>query len=215
MADIFHSTNKNVTVASINTQGLKSNADYILNNIIKSNDIIFICEHWLSTAEKHIIENNCNSHNLHFSSAEKQPSGRPFGGNCFLIRKEMDKNPKIIHEDHNILAIKLPELNLLLIGIYLTCYHDGTSAEKYTSQLNKLTAIIEMNIDESEIIIVGDYQTFPSDLYDNTPRNNIKRNPLSPLLRDFVTENELQLVDITHGSGPIQTYDHKTLTNSS
>ena len=75
--------------------------------------------------------------------------------------------------------------------------------------------MIEMNIDESEIVIVGDYQTFPADLYDNTPRNNIKRNPLSSLLRDFVTENELELIDITHGSGPTQTYEHKTLTNSS
>ncbi len=46
-------------------------------------------------------------------------------------------------------------------------------------------------------------------------RNNPKRNPLSPLLRDFLETNELELVDVTTGSGPIQTYEHKTLKNSS
>ena len=206
----------NISIASINTQGLKSNTDYVFNDIIKNNDIIFICEHWLSTAEKHIIENGNKTHKLYFTSAEKHPAGRPFGGNCFLIKNSLnDTGIKVIHEDAHILAFQLPKLNLLIIGIYLTCYHDTSSKEKYISELNTITAIMEMYLDESEIMIVGDFQTFPSDIYDNAPRNNDKRNPLSPLLRDFLYENELQLSDITEGAGPTQTYEHKTLKNSS
>ena len=38
-------------VTSINTQGLKSNSEY-LSSLLDTNDIIFVCEHWLSNAEK-------------------------------------------------------------------------------------------------------------------------------------------------------------------
>ena len=199
--------------ASINTQGLKGNSDYILNNIVKNNDITFICEHWLSNAEKHILKNH--THKLHFSSAEKKPAGRPYGGNCFFVKNEINTGVKIVHEDPHILAIQLPKINTIIIGIYLTCYHDASSKEEYSSQLNTITAIIEMYLEESEIIIMGDYQTFPSSIYDNSLRNNSKRNPLSPLLRDFLKTNELELVDVIAGSGPTQTYEHKTLKNSS
>ena len=131
------------------------------------------------------------------------------------MRNHLDDDTKVVHEDANILAIKIPKLSLLIIGVYLTCYHDTSSKEQYTSQLNSLTALIEMNIDENDIVIAGDFQAFPSDIYDSTPRNNPKRNPLSPILRDFIEENELQLIDITNGTGPTQTYEHKTLKNSS
>ena len=69
--------------------------------------------------------------------------------------------------------------------------------------------------EESEIIIMGDYQSFPSTIYDGYQRNNPKRNPLSPLLKDFIQTNELVLIDVTEGIGPTQTYEHKTLNNSS
>ena len=116
-------------------------------------------------------------------------AGRPYGGNCFLIRNDINNDVKVVHEDPHVLAIQIPKLNTVFIGIYLTCYHDASSKEEYISQLNTINAIIEMYLEESEIVIMGDYQTFPSLIYDNSPRNNPKINPLSPLLKDFLSTN--------------------------
>ena len=45
--------------------------------------------------------------------------------------------------------------------------------------------------------------------------NNTTRNNLSSPLKLFLQENCLELVDITNGSGPTTTYQHKTLPHSS
>ena len=207
--------NRDIRITSINTQGLKSNTEYI-TSLLNTNDIIFVCEHWLSNAEKTIVNNLTFRHALYFTPAEKGPTGRPFGGNCFLVSKEFT-NVKILHEDSNILTIQLTanNMNMIIIGVYLTCYHDRSTIEKYSTQLNTLSAIINMYMDEGEIMIVGDYQTFPSIIYDNASRNSLKRNPLSPLLHSFIEEHNLELIDVTRGTGPTYTYQHKTLPNQS
>ena len=208
---------KLINMLSLNTQGFKSNYAYI-SSLLKTNDIIFLSEHWLSNAEKYLVSNVAKpTHNVYFNSAEKQMKGRPYGGNCFIINKDLSENISIIHEDTNILAVKIMpnQRNILIMGIYMSCFRDNNSIEKYQEQLNTLTNIIDMYIDESEIIIMGDFQTFPETLYDGDNRNNPKRNPLSPRLKNFLTNNQLELVDITSGFGPTYTYQHKTLPNSS
>ena len=207
--------NTKLKITSINTQGLKSNADYVAH-LLDLNDIIFVCEHWLSNAEKILIDNLSDVHKPYFSPAEKGPSGRPFGGNCFLVSKRI-RNIKILHEDPNILAIQLNynNTNMIIIGVYLSCYQDGSTIEKYTTQLNTLSGILEMYVDESEIMILGDYQAFPSEIYDLSLRNSTKRNPLSPHLCSFIKEHNLEFIDITRGIGPTFTYQHKTLPNQS
>ena len=145
--------NSLVRIVGVNTHGLKSNSVYIAS-LIESNDIIFICEHWLSNAEKLIVaELTKPTHEDFFTAAEKKLQGRPYGGNCFLIRKNLLENTEIIYENENILAIQLQigDLKLIVIGIYLSSYHDKTSIENYTDQLNNLSSIIEMYLDESEI----------------------------------------------------------------
>ena len=113
-----------IRITSINTQGLKNNTEYI-TSLLNKDDIIFICEHWLSNAEKTIVNNLTFRHALYFTPAEKGPTGRPFGGNCFLVSKEFT-NVKILHEDSNILTIQLTanNINMIIIGVYLTCYND-------------------------------------------------------------------------------------------
>ena len=74
-----------IKVIGLNTQGLKSNGPYV-TNLISGYDIIFLSEHWLSNAEKLIIEKMMKPHNsLHFTSAKKQIMGRPYGWNCFIV----------------------------------------------------------------------------------------------------------------------------------
>ena len=174
-------------------------------------------EHWLSNAEEIIAQNiNSNrSHHIFFTGAEKHETGRPFGGNCFFVDKSIAEKVDVIHKDQNVLAIHLKSstMNIIIIGVYLTCYHDRSSKE--AQQLNSITSIMEMHIDESEIVVIGDFQTFPSLIYDNLPRVNLKRNPLSPILREFLVDNEMELVDIVAGVGPTYSYEHKTLKNQS
>ena len=69
--------------------------------------------------------------------------------------------------------------------------------------------------DEGEIIIAGDFQAYPDVLYNENNRNNPKRNNISKHLTDFIELNELDFIDITNGSGPIYTYQHKMLPHSS
>ena len=52
-------------------------------------------------------------------------------------------------------------------------------------------------------------------LNDHLPRNNPKRNPLSPILEQFLDSNYLECIDVTQGNGPTYTYEHKTLKNQS
>ena len=209
--------NINLKIVGINTHGLKSNSIYI-DTLIRNNDIIFICEHWLSNAEKCIVTKMAEpTHDLYFNVAEKKYYGRPYGGNCFLVRKNIAENILVLYEDHNILAIQLKtnHINLIVIGVYLPSYHDNTSTENYINELNHISSIINTYIDESEIIIIGDFQAFPTDIYDGFKRNNTTRNNLSSPLKLFIQENCLELVDITNGSGPKTTYQHKTLPHSS
>ena len=73
--------------------------------------------------------------------------------------------------------------------------------------VTQLLLITKMNLmklhqDECELVMMGDIQTFPAELYDSNPRNNIKRNPLSKLLQLFLREHELDLIDVVNGTGP-------------
>ena len=82
---------------------------------------------------------------LHFTSAKKQIMDRPYGGNCFIINKTAAGKSTIIHEDSNVLAIKVTNNNksYIIIGVYLTCYRDNSSVEIYKYQLIKDDAFKE------------------------------------------------------------------------
>ncbi len=205
-----------VSIIGFNTQGMKSNSAYI-DSLIKDYNIIYLSEHWLANTEKYLLENMCkDSHVLLFNPAEKKPCGRPYQGNCFLINHMLAPLTETIHKDNNVFAIKISSLvnPLLIIGVYLTSFHDSSSTDAYKDQLNLITSIMRMNA-ECEPIIIGDFQSFPDSLYDSCVRSNSKRNPLSKHLMNFIVCNYLEMVDVTKGHGPITTYQHPTLENSS
>ena len=94
-------------ITGLNTHGLKPNHAFV-EHLVINNEIIFICEHWLLNAEKYIMDElGKDSHHVSFSPASKGLSGRPFGGNCLLVSKQLcSSTPKIIHDDEHILAVK-------------------------------------------------------------------------------------------------------------
>ena len=206
------------SILSFNCQGFKSNSAFTLSLALK-NDVVFLCEHWLSTAEKSLITDQMNkSHSLYFHEAQKHERGRPYRGNAFLIRKNIFGNVNTIYKDDHIFVIKLNQhyTNIFIIGIYLiSSQNNQTSVEEYQQQLNILTSLIESFSDEGEIIIVGDFQSFPQFIYDSHERNNPKRNNFSSLLTNFIQSNNLILHDVINGFGPTITYQHLNLPNSS
>ena len=193
-------------IVGLNAHGAKSNLTFI-KTLFETYHITFISEHWLSNAEKMVIKDSLNDdHKLHFSTAEKQATGRPSGGNLFVVKKNYVGNTTVVHDDPHIFAIKTSDKLKphLFIGVYLTCFHDTGSKEKYKEELDTLTGIIKSYMDECKILLIGDFQTFPEIIYDTNVRNNVKRNPLSKLLSNFLRTNKLELFDVTHGTGPMQ-----------
>ena len=60
---------------------------------------------------------------------------------------------------------------------------------------------------------MGDFQSFPSNI--NSNNRNSNTNSLSHHLSNFISENDLYLIDITEGTGPTHTYHHLSMQNSS
>ena len=202
-------------IISLNTQGLKSNRVYI-ESIIKNYQVVYLCEHWLLKAEEYLLKDMVEStHKLIFTPANKGASGRPFGGNCILIKH--NTKHQVIHEDNRIIALHtiLDGTPLLIIGVYLTAYHDQQSLSEYNDQLSIITSLLKQNSGEFEVMIIGDFNSFPADIYDMYPRVSLKRNPLSKSLKNFLITNNLKFLDVTDGEGPNITYRHPSLPNTS
>ncbi len=78
-------------IVSLNTNGARGNILYI-ENLIKNNDIVFCCEHWLN--EKYSIKIRNKEYNTVFFSPMEQNKnkGRPWGGLCWLIKNKIRIN---------------------------------------------------------------------------------------------------------------------------
>ncbi|XP_065645264.1 uncharacterized protein LOC136075756 [Hydra vulgaris] len=108
------------------------------------------------------------------------------------------------------------QTNIIIIGIYLSSSRNNqTSLEEYKSQLDIISGVINNYEGVAEFIVLGDFQSFPHEIYDFLKRASYTKNNYSVVLSDFIKSNELELVDVTQGSGPKITYRHNTLPNAS
>ena len=129
--------NADLKIVGLNAHGVKSNLTFI-KTLFETYHITFISEHWLSNAEKMVINDSLSEdHKLHFSTAEKKVTGRPSGGNLFVVKKSCTGNTTVVHDDPHIFAIKTSgKLKpYLFIGVYLTCFHDTSSKENTKKNL--------------------------------------------------------------------------------
>ena len=208
---------KQVNFISLNCHGLKANISYV-ESLLNSYDVIFLSEHWLSNFERPLLKNISVSHHILFQNAEKHANGRPFGGNCFLVNKDLFKSFDILHQDKHIFSLKLTcsESPIILIGVYLTASQNNSECQdEYLSQLALISALLEQYADEAECVVVGDFQSFPTQIYDTKIRNHPSRNILSHHLKSFLLNNDLDLIDIASGDGPNYTYHHVSLQRQS
>ena len=164
------------------------------------------------------MEDISSSHSLIFHEAQKNGTGRPFGENCFFIRKNLPNDIEIIHDEHNILAIKVKvKINCISLLAFISpaCRNDTKSVENYKLSLASIKSILNQCSDEGEIILLGDFQSFPNEIFEHHSRSHESCNSFSPILQTFIIENELILLDVENGFGPNYTYNHATLDHQS
>ncbi|XP_065643112.1 uncharacterized protein LOC136074699 [Hydra vulgaris] len=130
----------------------------------------------------------------------------------------MFQNVIILYEDDHILAINLVKNNtsIVIIGTYLTSSRNNrTSLDEYTNQLDIIKGLVNNYEGVGEVIVFGDFQSFPLEIYNLLERSSPTKNNYSAALSEFIKSSEFELVDVIKGSGPKITYQHNTLPNAS
>ena len=207
---------KDTKLITLNCNGFKSNSTFI-DKIIHQNDCIFLNELWLTHAEKHLLHDYKRDFHVFYTPAKQGSSSRPYGGTALLLRKTIhSKSELILQEDYTTIVKTMHSSTdnpILFIGVYLQCISNTCDYKNiYETQLNTIKGIIHHFIDDSSIIMFGDFQSFPKT---EGCTRNANRNALSGSLESFITEGALIPIDIKMGTGPCYTYHHTTMLNQS
>jgi hypothetical protein len=159
-----------INIISYNCSGIISN-HLVLKDLLINNDIIFLVEHWLSKEDSHILVNLCgDNHHVLFESDYSRSDhikGRPFGGRCWIVRKNIIIN-EWLQLSKSITKLTFQE-NDNLISIYgIWLQFDNNKSESYINFKQDLS-ILEMedklcSIKNIKGLYIGD---FNSDLFRN------------------------------------------------
>ena len=81
----------NLSIVSYNSQGSGPDRIAYMNKLLKSNDIIFVQEHWLFNSTLNKLENgltNAHVYGISGMTDTELLTGRPFGGVAIIWRKK-------------------------------------------------------------------------------------------------------------------------------
>ena len=213
--DLDSSSYDSVQFVTLNCAGFKQNSTYI-DHLCRKYDCLFFNETWLTKAEEHLLDYYKRDFHVLFQQAAKNSAGRPFGGTALFMRKCYFKKFILIIQEDFITSIKtyLNDQEFIISGVYLQSLSASSDCiDTYNAQLATVSGIIEQFIDSCEIVILGDFQSYPSNFASST--RSAQENRLSKHLAEFISSNNLNPIDITHGSGPTYTYQHLSLSNHS
>jgi len=179
---------------------------------MKSLDILFVSEHWLLTSEimcfsKDILNNYDVFMKSSMTSEDLTTAGRPFGGVGFVCKRKTKftydtlqcESDRLIGLEVNYHGTKV----LTIYGAYMP-YHNGSArqTELYMSTLNELDILIEETSGPAPFLVMGDMNTelpmsaqLRANWYKEKPYNKH-----SPLLYDFLCDNELVMCNIKQSS---------------
>ena len=151
-----------LNIVSLNTNGARGNLWYI-EYLIKNNDIMFCCEHWLNKYENNFFENiNLNKEfNTIFYSPMIQVNnkGRPWGGSSWFFKKKIEiLKHEILEDGISAVEIKYKNETFTLIGVDLASMSAKLEQKiKYRSQLLILQEkVISCRRENKRFIILGD-----------------------------------------------------------
>ena len=201
----LNSTNQ-ISISCLNCHGAKTSIVYI-NELIASNQVLFLSEHWLLELEKSAIDDS-STHTLVFSPGSKKERGRPFGGNAFFVSNELKFE---LVQDFGfgiLISIETSGVKIFLCGVYLKfCSYKNKS--EYADQLNLLSGFMETYSTGDNFLFMGDWNSSPL----TEPSRGANPNLFSPMLSEFTTSFYLKSFDLSQGSGSEYTY-HNSISKS-
>jgi hypothetical protein len=110
---------KKLTVSFLNVKSLKHNFNYPLE-LVKNSNIVYLNELWLKQTEINIVNDLCPNYHtkkIFFKSdmPEKSVSGRPFGGQCWILDNSIEiVNYEFLSRHVSYIHIKKITLNSFL-----------------------------------------------------------------------------------------------------
>jgi len=191
-------------VVTYNCHGFNQGSPY-LQDLLLSNDIICIQEHWLSSSDFLKLSDLNKDFTVIASFAVDSVlgcgvlRGRPFGGLCIFVKSDLIAKLNIICKSDRLIVIQMN--NLLICNVYMPC----DDLNLFTDILGMISDYI-VNKDRSvdHYLVAGDFNC-----------NFLLPGPSNDVFRCFANSCLLSntLSGASHGN--LVTYRHNTLNHSS
>ena len=180
----------NINFVAYNCYGFKSNRIFI-KKLISQYVVCFFSEHWLAEEEEILFKELSNEHEFFFKSSysiskKKKRKGRPFGGTCWCIRKNIKlENIYFYDVEISTVVLNLFDSKLIVHGVWLP-FDNGTDERlsNFKSNLSLLKAQIKNYLTLPQIIF-GDF---------NASFNRSNETRFDRLLKNFLIDNKLKNV---------------------
>ena len=180
-----------ISLSTYNVKNFKSNHKMV-KNLLKTNKINFLVEHWLSKEEKHLLENFDSNFNVLFESEFsdlEERRGRPFGGTAWMVHKSI-KVLNYKYYDRHLSSIEFELLNgsrMVVLGVWIP-FDDGNTDTwcHILSVFSHIESIRENLPLTTKLVILGDWNSDPR-------RESLKR--IDKRLIEFERCNEMVMCE--------------------
>ena len=201
---------RGVSIAAWNTRGLVASIPY-LKELMKSNDLIAISEHWLHANRLNVLDEIDDEFNViarasRYSPADDYGLRRGQGGVAMLWRKSLvgvSPLTELVHDRICGVSVHTSEgVNINIYSIYMPA---SCSSDNYDEVLDEIAEIINSNNDGTLSILCGD---FNADLgYLGGPRSNKQPTKTGKKVIDFFREFALTASNMQqYAIGPVNTF---------
>jgi len=148
-----------IVVTSCNLHGFNQ-GKFLLPKLCEFSDVVLVQKHWLHDDELDIINSISSSFVSVCSSAMSESSGRgirhgrPFGGVCFLVHRNLLSVFKTVAKRERFIAAWIGDV--LIVNVFYFPCMSANYIEQMQCLLSDLNSVI-CNSGASKVIIGGDY----------------------------------------------------------
>ena len=153
-------------IASYNSKGHSSERINYMNNLLKSNDVLFVQEHWYLNSQLSDLSallDNVNVIGTSGMNDNEIRSGRPYGGCAIVYNKQIKCTVTPIDVDNKrcVAAIMTTsDCVILLVTVYMPCdCNTGSQDSVYNDILHDINLIINRYPYVNHVIVGGDFNT--------------------------------------------------------
>jgi len=130
----------------------------LLKDLLLSNDIIYVQEHWLSSDNLAQLSLIAQSHHVFSNTAMDKNRARPHGGLAIFIKYELCKSAVLLHSSERCILVRISDF--AICNVYLPC---GTK-EDYCDALDHISSYLDLYCNNLKLIVCGDFNAqFNSD----------------------------------------------------